>query len=123
MSAVKSMTLWLFRAVLTFHVGLLVAQPILIGLFVAGDFDMLTPHAIVGGLILTVCMVQWASALLLWLPGRYSPWPLLLTIAMFIAEIIQLSAGYARNLGLHVPLGVALVVLSIQLLIWAWRAQ
>jgi hypothetical protein len=123
MSAAKSATLWPFRAVLTVHVALLVTQPILIGLFLAGDFDKLSPHAVVGGVIIAVCMVQGITAFLLWLPGRHSLWPLLLTVAMFFAEAAQLVAGYARNLGLHVPLGVALVVLSIQLLIWAWHPR
>ncbi|MDT7650182.1 MAG: hypothetical protein QOI36_1588, partial [Pseudonocardiales bacterium] len=32
----------------------------------------------------------------------------------------QIAAGYTRQLELHIPLGVAIVVTSVLLAIWVW---
>jgi len=111
---------WLFRATVLIHTALLGAQPVLIGLFLSGDSTKLQAHSTVGSAILTACAAQGVAAILVWRPGRWSIRPFAITLAMFIAELIQLTAGYARNLGLHVPLGVALVTTGVILTTWAW---
>jgi hypothetical protein len=42
-------------------------------------------------------------------------------LALTVAVYEQLHAGFSRNLGLHIPLGVAIVVVTAWLLVWVWR--
>lgn len=98
------------------------AQPVLIGLFLGGDFDRLATHRLVGGVLIPAAALQLASAVLAWRPGRRSAWPIAVCAAILVAVVIQVSTGYARELGLHVPLGVALVTASVGLVGAAWRS-
>jgi hypothetical protein len=41
-------------------------------------------------------------------------------VLLFLADGFQIAAGYARQLELHIPLGVAIVVTSVLLAAWAW---
>jgi hypothetical protein len=41
-------------------------------------------------------------------PGRGPWWPLLVGIAAFAAEVVQIILGFEPRLALHVPLGVAI---------------
>ena len=120
MSRLRFGAVWLFRATVAVHTALLCTQPVLIGLFLSGDATRLQAHRRVGEAILTACAAQAVAAILVWRPGRWPLWPLVITVAMFVAELIQLTAGYGRNLGLHVPLGVALVTAGVIFTAWAW---
>lgn len=114
------LSLWLFRVVVSGHTLVLIAQPFLAGRFLAGDFNMLSAHERVGNLLMPVGMTMVVAALLLWRPGRGPAWPIPVATAVTMASGIQLGAGYDRNLGLHVPLGVGLVVTGVYLTAWAW---
>ena len=86
------------------------SQPLLIGLFLGGDFDKLAAHAALGRRDLAAIdhaavpgrgaglATRWAARL--GGGGRPRPWS--------VGAVVQIAAGYQRNLGLHVPLGVAL---------------
>lgn len=119
----SALSLWLFRVVVSGHTLMLITQPILAGRFLAGDFNMLSAHARVGNLLMPVGMAMIVAALLLWRPGGGPAWPIPVAIAVTMASGIQLGAGYARNLGLHVPLGVGLVVTGVYLTAWAWTGR
>lgn len=56
-----------------------------------------------------------------WRPGRGPGWPALASLALLLAEILQLGFGYGRVLALHVPLGVAIFGLTVALALGAWR--
>jgi hypothetical protein len=120
-NAAQALGVWSFRVAATVHALLLCAQPVLAGLFLAGDFGKLSIHATLAGLVILACMVQFVAAVLVWRPGMRSPWPIAITAAMFVAEGIQTGAGYERNLGLHVPLGVTVVATGVALAVWGWR--
>jgi hypothetical protein len=41
-------------------------------------------------------------------------------VLVFLAEGFQIGMGYSRQLHLHVPLGVAIVVAAVLLAAWVW---
>jgi hypothetical protein len=111
---------WPLRAVSILMIVLLFTQPLLIGLFLGGDFDKLAAHAAVGGIAVAMTMVQFATAVLAWRPGGLPGWVVTVAAAMTVGAVVQIAAGYQRNLGLHVPLGVALAAADLLVLGRAW---
>jgi hypothetical protein len=112
---------WLFRAAITCETVLAFAQAALAGGFLAGHYDFLRLHnengtwtGIAGLLLIGCAVVQWR-------PGRGPSWPIFASCALFVAEAGQIFLGYARILAVHVPLGVAITVVVVGLLVWAWR--
>lgn len=113
-------TLWPLRAVLTAHLLMVLAQPWLAGRYLTGDVDAIAVHGLVGSLLAAVGMLAVAATLLYVLGGRGRLWVAPVAVALFLADGVQIGAGYARDLGLHVPLGVAITVSSVLLAAWAW---
>lgn len=112
--------LLLFRLALTLHVVLLWLQPILIGLFLSGHYGMLAAHSLVGGLVMPSGMLVFVSSILLWKPGGRGAWPIAIAASLMVGEVVQISSGWLRSLGLHVPLGVALAGSALAFLVWGW---
>ncbi len=95
-------------------------QPLLIGLFLAGEFDRLAAHATVGGILVLVVFIQFLLSIPAWRPGGLPGWVVAVCAAMVTGAGVQIAAGYQRNLGLHVPLGVALVATGTAITLAAW---
>ena len=112
---------WMLRLTASLHAALLCAQPVLIGMFLSGDYTKLEAHAAVGGVILIAGLLQVVGAVTAWRLSRWSAWPISVSAAMVVAETAQLAAGYSRQLTLHIPLGVGLVAGGVALTLWAWR--
>jgi len=112
-------TLWLFRLSLTLHTVCVVAQPILAGRYLDGDYDALSVHSLNGSILPASGMVVGAAALTYWLAGGVG-WPLLAYAGLWLAEGFQIGMGYARLLSLHIPLGVTIVALALWLTVWVW---
>lgn len=113
-------TLWLVRAVIVVHLLMVLAQPVLAGRFLTGDVDAIVTHGLIGSLLAVVGLAAIVTTLLYVLGGRGRLWVAPVAVALFLADGIQIGAGYARNLSLHVPLGVAIVVTSVLLAVWAF---
>lgn len=113
-------TLWLLRAALTVHLLAVLAQPVLAGLFLTGDVDAIAVHGAVGSGLAAVALVVAGCALAYVAAARGRLWLLLAAGALFLADGLQIGMGYSRQLQLHVPLGVAIVVASVLLAAWAW---
>jgi hypothetical protein len=113
-------SLWTLRAVITVHALAVLAQPVLAGLFLTGDVDAIGVHGLIGSLLALVGMVVIGVALAYVLGGRGRLWVLPVAVALFLADGFQIGAGYTRQLELHIPLGVAIVVASVLLAAWAW---
>jgi hypothetical protein len=111
---------WPLRAAASLLVLMLWTQPLLIGLFLAGDFDKLDAHALVGGMLVGLTAVQFLAAVPAWRPGGLPGWVVALAGVITVGAGVQIAAGYERNLGLHVPLGVTLAVLGVALAIRSW---
>jgi hypothetical protein len=112
---------WLLRGGVTLQATTTVLQPIFMGAFLSGDYDMLALHRINGILVGAISVLQIVAAVLAWrigqAPGR------LATAVVFLALAVgeQIHGGFGRALALHVPLGVTIVGLTGWLLVWVWR--
>jgi hypothetical protein len=109
-------TLWLLRALLLVHAVMVVAQPVTAGSYLSGNFDALDRHGTNGSLLL-LATAGWGLATIAHaVGGRGAGWPLLLAVpVMFMAEGIQIGMGHQRNLAVHIPLGVFIVVAALLL--------
>ena len=113
-----------FRATVTFHVVLLLTQPILIGLFLSGgDRSKLTAHEIGGSAVWVTGLLLVVASIVAW---RIAHWPARVVVwclGLFVGETLQLMMGYDRHLGIHVPLGVLLAIMASFLYAWAYKPQ
>lgn len=113
-------TLWTLRFLLTGHLVAVLAQPVLAGRYLTGDVDAMEAHGLIGSLMALAAMVLIAGALAYVVGGRGRLWVLPVTVLLFLAEGFQIGIGYSRQLHLHVPLGVAIVVAAVLLAAWVW---
>lgn len=111
--------LWSLRVAATVHLVVVLAQPVLAGLFLTGDVDAITAHGTVGGVLAVVTLVL-IGATLAYVLRRGRLWVLPAVVALFLAVGIQIGLGYSRTLAVHVPLGVAIVAASLLLAVWVW---
>ena len=112
-----------FRLMTSVNVLVTWAQPVLIGQFLSGDFDMLSAHTAMAAAVIVSAMALTGAAVLAWRPGGWPAWPIAASGALFLASGLQTGAGYQRNLALHVPLGVALAAAGLGLAGWAWSPR
>lgn len=113
--------LWLLRLVTTVTALGLITQPVLIGLFLQGNYPMLLQHGILGGIVLLLTWAQAVVAFLAWSLGRLPVGVLWVAGTMALVAPLQVGAGYARQIAVHIPLGVLLVALGVGL--WAWTMR
>jgi hypothetical protein len=113
-------SLWTLRVLLTAHLVAVLGQPVLAGLFLTGDVDAIEVHGLVGSLLGLVTIAAIAGSLAYVVGGRGRLWVLPVTVLLFLAEGFQIGMGYARQLQVHVPLGVAIVVTAVLLAAWVW---
>ena len=99
---------------------LLWAQPLLIGLFLGGDYGKLEAHLAVGGVLVSLMLLQFLASVPAWRPGGLPGWVVAVCAAMAAGGVVQIVAGLQRNLGLHVPLGVTLAAAGLSVAIRAW---
>jgi len=114
---------WPMRVVALIETVLIFDQAIYAGRFLSGDFPSLHVHrenATYTGLVL---LVELVTAIVLRWPGRGPIWPIFFTLGMFGLIALQIIAGFARLLAIHVPLGVALIVATVLMLVWVWRPK
>ena len=112
-------TRWAFFAVVLVHTAVVGAQPVLAGSYFAGDVDAIAVHGRTGSVLPLLSVFQLVVAVLLVRPGRGPWWPVPLTLALFLAEGVQVGAGYSRTLAVHVPLGAGILAVLVALLVWA----
>jgi hypothetical protein len=114
------MRYWLLRGLATVTAVTGIAQPIFAGRFLSGSYSALEAHrgtgiALAGLTLLTaLAAVPVARRERRWAPVRMAAMVTVLTT-------VQNGLGFARVLGLHVPLGVLIVGGVIGQAILAWR--
>jgi hypothetical protein len=112
--------IWTFRITSTIAAIMLFDQAIFAGQFLGGTYDSLHVHrenATYAGIAILLCAV---SAVLLRWPGRGPWWPMLAGLGIFGLIALQIVLGFTRALALHVPLGVAIILIAAALAVWAW---
>jgi hypothetical protein len=105
---------------LTGHLVAVLAQPLLAGRYLTGDVDAMKAHGLIGSLLALAAMAFIVCALAYVAGGRGQLWVLPVSVLVFLAEGFQIGMGYSRQLELHVPLGVAIVVAAVLLAAWVW---
>src|SRR4051794_3256832 len=78
--AARATTAWLLRVLLTIQAAMALTQPILIGRYLDGDFDLLGAHRLNGSLLPAIDMLCLGAALAHWMLGRGRFWPVLVTL-------------------------------------------
>jgi hypothetical protein len=112
---------WALRTLITVHLLGVCGQAVLAGRFLAGDYPMLQLHADNARATAIVGFAQLLCAVLYWRPAGGPGWPALASLGLAVAEPTQIYLGFQRLTGVHVPLGVAIVVGSAAFAGWAWR--
>jgi hypothetical protein len=110
------------RGVATVHTVVILAQPVLAGRYLIGDYDMLAWHTFGADLVTYLGVAQLVSAALLWWRGG-TRWPLWASLLLFVGESGQYFAGVSGALDVHVPLGVVLAVSASAVLVAIWRVR
>ncbi|HEX6446162.1 MAG TPA: hypothetical protein VF053_13795 [Streptosporangiales bacterium] len=117
----------LLFVVFTLHTALVVAQPFLAGAFLNGSLEAMksghAPNA--DAITLTALLLVVPAAILFWRPGRGPGRIALAAPVLFLAEGTQVGLGYAHQLALHIPLGVAIVgtVVAVEVWLIRWRVR
>jgi hypothetical protein len=95
---------------------------VLIGLFLSGgDQAKLRAHEIGGNAVAATGIFAVVASIIVW---RMAKWPakaVAWCLLLVVAEIVQLSMGYERHLGIHVPLGVFLAITASFLELWVYK--
>jgi hypothetical protein len=100
-----------------------IAQPVLIGRYLDGDFDRLGAHRTNGSVLPAIVLLCLGGALCHWLIGRGQLWPVPATALLLPIEGMQIGAGHAHNLAVHIPLGTSIVALAVFLAAWSWTPR
>ena len=108
------------RGFVTVHAVAIFGQPVFAGRYLIGDYDMLAMHTLGADLVSYVGLAQLVTSAMLWWRGG-PRWPFWASLLLTLGETGQYFAGLAGALDLHVPLGVALVVLASIMLVAIWR--
>jgi hypothetical protein len=114
-------TLWLLRVALAVEAITAVGHPVLAGQYLAGDFDALGVHEANAGFLFLATIGAFIAAILYRLVGRGPGWPALVLATLFVAINAQIALGTLRVLALHIPLGVAIVAITVLLAVWSFR--
>lgn len=110
---------WLLRGMLSLHALQAVAQPVLIGGYLDGAYDLIGAHGLNGSLLMVSLMLTGVAALLYWALGGRG-WIVAALVPLWFVEGFQIGMGYARALWIHVPLGVTVVAATVALAAWSW---
>ncbi|MET0418874.1 MAG: hypothetical protein ABW022_22895, partial [Actinoplanes sp.] len=84
-------------------------QAALAGGFITGQVSLLGLHSANGILLFLTSGVLVVGAVLLVRPGRGPWWPIALTAGIWLLIAVQAGLGFARLVGLHIPIGVTLM--------------
>ena len=112
---------WILVVILGLHAGLAFGQSVLAGMYLSGSLDAMELHGAIGSSLTVVVMLQGLVSLLFFFPGGGPIWPFLAAVVLFFVDGLQVGMGYARTLGLHVPLGVAIILTTVLMFVWSLR--
>ncbi|QMU68950.1 hypothetical protein [Streptacidiphilus sp. P02-A3a] len=110
-----------YRLFATAAAMLACGQPVLAGGFLQGHYSMLAAHRDAAMVLAGALLLALSAAVLNWrtggAPGRL---PVLSAAALLLCGG-QIGLGFARELVIHVPLGVAIVALVLRTALLGWR--
>ena len=95
-------------------------QAVLAGGFVTGDVGLLGLHSANAILLVLTSGALLPATILLVRPGRGPWWPIVVSVALWWAIVVELGLGFARLVGLHIPIGMAIMGLIAAFTWWAF---
>ncbi|OLF18421.1 hypothetical protein BU204_05470 [Actinophytocola xanthii] len=113
------LSLWSLRITVTVYLVMVLAQPVLAGLFLTGNVDAIAVHGVVGSTLSALGLVL-VAATAVYLVRRGRLWVLPAVVLLFLAAGLQTGLGYSRVLQVHIPLGVAVTTATVVLAVWVW---
>jgi hypothetical protein len=113
---------WALRVALTLLALGCVAQPLLIGRYLDGDYGAVGEHGANGIFLLFLTMAAGVAAAVWWICGGH-PLPLVTLVGVWFVMGFQLGMGYSRNLSIHIPLGVGIVTAALVAAGWSWTGR
>ena len=113
-------SLVVLRVVAVAHAAAACLQPVLAGSYLSGHGAAMRVHAPVGLSLFFVALTQLLTATIYWRSGGPG-WPALLSMALVAAEGVQITMGFARELAVHIPLGVGIVMTALVFAGWTFR--
>lgn len=111
---------WALKTIAAMHLFALAAQPVLFGQHFSGHPDALAWHAMAGEAVAWVALAQALLAVICWRHDLLRPLAAFVLVAIFAFDGLQLHLGYARVVGVHIPLGTALLAVSLSATLWLW---
>ena len=115
-------TLQVLRVVAVLHSLAFLAQPVFAGGYLMGDLDSLFAHSVNAMVVTGLDVIQLVCAIVYFWKGRGRAWPIWASLAIALAAEVQVGVGFERQLVVHLPLGVALVVGQVLTTVWLFRA-
>lgn len=107
------------RVVAGVQATLLFVQAVLAGHLLAGNAIARSVHQELGTEGITwIALIAIVLAVLAWRPGRGPAWPIAAAAVAFGAVILQIGMGFEGRVSVHVPLGVAILVINLALALW-----
>jgi len=110
-----------FRILSTITAVLVFDQAVFAGQFLAGSFGALHTHrdnATYSGL---AALASALAGLVARWRGGGPWWPAVACAGLFALIAAQIAVGFARLLTVHIPLGVAIIALTVAICVRAWR--
>lgn len=95
-------------------------QAALAGGFISGTVTLLGLHSLNGILLVLTTAALLPAAVLFLRPGRGPWWPIAFSIVLWWVVAIQVGFGFARFVGLHIPIGTALMALIAGFTWWTF---
>ncbi|MEU7904507.1 hypothetical protein [Actinoplanes sp. NPDC049118] len=95
-------------------------QAALAGGFITGNVKLLGLHSANAILLVLTSAALLPATILLVRPGRGPWWPIAFSVGLWCAIVMQVGLGFARLVGLHIPLGMAVMGLTAALTWWAF---
>lgn len=96
------------RIIVPLHLTAVLLQAMSAGFFFSGHAGAVPAHEMGARLLGLIALTQAGLALFFWRRGGGPGWFVGASVALLVAEALQIGAGYGRVYWLHVPLGVLL---------------
>ncbi|NUP48466.1 MAG: hypothetical protein HOW97_14330 [Catenulispora sp.] len=97
------------RVVAVLHALSFFLQPILAGMFLSGQDQAVDSHATNAMILILLCLVMTVLAFPVWRRGQLPRAAFTNAAGLLVAEAVQMMAGFAHLMWLHIPLGVIMM--------------
>lgn len=113
-------TVWVLRVVITITAVLMFDQAVFAGQFLSGVYPALAIHRDMSSVTMVFALLTVVAAVLARWPGHGARWPIVASVALLVLTALETFAGYIALVGLHIPLGVTVIMMTAALAVWAW---